>query len=128
MRNETRATSPMRFLPLLCLASQLAFAGTWSGFLVDARCYQSAEDNHNVSDSPALKDGGLEIRLCSPKKKTHSFSLVAPDGAQLNLNATGNKLAADLVRQGPKKSQRWVTVTGQLQKNEIAVSSITPVK
>ncbi len=96
---------------------------------MDARCFQSAQDNHNVSDSPVLQDVGLEIRLCSPKAKTHSFAIVRADGATLTLDSTGNAKAAELVRQGVKKSPRYVTVNGEMdKKNTIAVNSITPMK
>lgn len=70
------------FLPLFCLVSQLGFAATWSGILVDARCFESAQDNHN---------------------------LAKPDGAKLALDSTGNVQAAELVRQGVKRSPLSVT-------------------
>jgi hypothetical protein len=67
---------------------------TWSGLLVDAGCFRSVEDNHNVSDSPVLKDVGLEVRLCHPKVKTHSFAIVQSDGQAVALDSAGNTQAA----------------------------------
>ena len=83
MKNETLIPSIMRFLSLFSLASVLAVAGTWSGFLVDSGCFQSAEENHNVSDSAVLRDVGLEVRVCHPKVKTHSFAIVQSDSGSL---------------------------------------------
>jgi len=126
--HETRISSLKLFLPLFCLASHLGFSATWSGILVDARCFESAQDNHNVSDSPVLQDVGLEIRLCSPKAKTHSFAIVRPDGGSLAFDSTGNTQAAELVRQGVKKSPWYVTVNGEMAKKTIAVTSIASMK
>ena len=90
MKNEALITSIIRFSSLFSLASVLAVAGTWSGLLVDAGCFRSAEDNHNVSDSPVLKDVGLEVRLCHPKLKTHSFAIVQSDGRIIYPAAQGS--------------------------------------
>jgi hypothetical protein len=123
MENETMIASLTRFLSLFSLVSGLAVAGTWSGFLVDAGCFRSAEENHNVSDSPVLKDVGLEIRLCHPKAKTHAFAVARADGEALALDSAGNPQAAQLVRQG-LKSPWYVTASGEIRKRTIAVSSI----
>ena len=123
--NETLIASITRFVSIFSLVSSLAVAGTWSGFLVDAGCFRSAEDNHNVSDSPVLKDVGLEIRLCHPKAKTHAFAIVQSDGEAVALDSAGNTQAAQLVRQG-LKSPWYVTANGEIRKNTIAVSSIVP--
>jgi len=126
MACETSIVSMMRFFSLFTLVSGLAVAGSWSGFLVDSRCFQSAEDNHNVSDSTVVKDGGLELRLCHPKAKTNVFAIVQSDGEELALDSAGNTQAAQLVRQGVKKSLWYVTVNGEMRKRTIAVSSIEP--
>jgi hypothetical protein len=125
MKNEALITSIIRFSSLFSLASVLAVAGTWSGLLVDAGCFRSAEDNHNVSDSPVLKDVGLEVRLCHPKLKTHSFAIVQSDGQAVALDSASNTQAAQLVRQG-LKSPWYVTVNGEMKKGRITVSSIAP--
>ena len=128
MGHETRVSSLKLFLPLFFLASQLGFSATWSGILVDARCFESAQDNHNVSDSPVLQDVGLEVRLCSPKTKTHSFAIVRRDGETSALDPAGNMQAAELVRQGVKKAPWYVAGNGDLAKKTIAVSSIASMK
>jgi len=94
---------------------------------VDAGCFRSAENNHNVSDSPVLKDVGLEVRLCHPKVKTHSFAIVQSDDQAVALDSAGNTRAAQLVRQG-LKSPWYVIVNGEMQKGIITVSSIAPSK
>jgi len=126
MKNETFA-SIIRFVTLFNLASVLAVAGTWSGFLVDSGCFRSAEQNHNVSDSPVLKDVDMELRLCHPTVKTHSFTLVRPDGEAVALDSPGNTQAAQLVQQG-LKSPWQVTVNGEKKKKAIAVSAVASSK
>lgn len=127
MKNETLIPSIMRFLSLFSLASVLAVAGTWSGFLVDSGCFQSAEENHNVSDSAVLRDVGLEVRVCHPKVKTHSFAIVQSDSEAVDLDSAGNTQAAELGRQG-LKSPWYVTVSGEMKKKTITVSSIVSSK
>ncbi len=127
MKNEALIASILRFLSLFSLASVLAIAGTWSGLLVDSGCFRSAEDNHNVSDSPVLRDVGVEVRVCHPKVKTHSFAIVQSDGEAEALDSAGNTQAAQLVRQG-LESPWYVTVNGEMKKGTISVSSIAPSK
>jgi len=132
MTSETVIVSMIRFFSLLGFVSGLAIAGTWSGLLVDAGCFQSAADNHNVSDSPAVQDGSLEVRLCHPKAKTQAFAIVRSDGEAVALDSAGNTQAAQLVmqvanRQGAKKSLWYVTVNGEMRKRTIAVTSIAPL-
>jgi hypothetical protein len=88
----------MRMAALLCWSAALSLAGSWSGSLVDSKCYASEEHNVNPTDTLTYvdRDGNLEIRYCSPNKKTKSFTLVLPDGS-LNLDLAGNSKAAELV-------------------------------
>jgi len=123
MKNETWMASIVRLISLFSLTSVLAVAGTWSGFLVDSGCFRSAEENHNVSDSPVLKDVDLEVRLCHPTLKTHSFAIVQSDGEAVALDSPGNTRAAQLVRQG-SKSPWYVTANGEMKKRIISVSSM----
>lgn len=118
-------TSATRILSLLCLASGLGFAGTWSGNLVDAKCYQALAGNHNVSDSPVLQDVGAEVRFCAPKSSTQTFAVVRSDDMAVALNSTGNVQAAQLVRQKAGKGLIYVVVSGEMQHHTIAVNSIS---
>lgn len=113
-----------RFLCLFCAVAGMSLAGTWSGTLVDAGCYQSAKDNRNVSDSPVVRDVSMDVRVCAAKTKTQSFAIVQPDGEAVALDAAGNSQAAQLVRQETGKKPIDVTVQGEMGKKTIAVSSI----
>jgi hypothetical protein len=128
MKYPTQGTSLIRILSLLCLASGLGFAGTWSGNLVDAKCYQALASNHNVSDSPVLQDVTSEVRFCSPKASTHAFAVVRSDDVAVPLNSTGNAQAAQLVRKNPRRSPIYVLVSGEMRDHKIAVNSISPAQ
>jgi hypothetical protein len=124
MRNSTRPF--VRLLSLLCMASGFGFAATWSGNLVDANCYRNMQQNHNLSESPVVRNVDLEIRACSPKSKTHVFSIVQPNGVNVRLDANGNARAAGLIRQTSHRASLYVTVDGAMNGKTIAVNSITP--
>jgi hypothetical protein len=72
------------------------------------------------------RDGGREIRYCSPSPNTKSFALVRFDGQSFPLDAAGNAKAAALVHKTGKTHLFDVAVTGQLMGNAIQVDSITP--
>ena len=117
-------TAVMRFLCFFSVMAGMALAETWSGTLVDARCYQYAKNNHNVSDSPGVRDVAMDLRACAPKEKTHSFAIVLPDSEDVTLDPAGNSQAAQLVRQEAGKKALRVTVNGEMKKKMIAVNSI----
>lgn len=120
----------MKLAILLCLSSAFAFAGDWSGVLVDANCWGFRERNKNPRDTLTFvdRDRNLEIGYCSPKAKTTSFVIVPADGVALGLDAAGNARAAELVRNWGGKSPLRVDVTGELNKSTIAVASISAAK
>ena len=115
-----------RILVFFCLASTLSFAGTWTGLLVDSRCYEAAERNVNPTDTLTSvdRDGYSEVRRCSPKPKTKSFAVVPSGSPGFELDPEGNAKAAELVRRTGKKSLYRVTVTGEMNKNTVKVDSI----
>lgn len=115
---------------LLFLASAPSFAGTWSGYLVDSKCYDISEQNVNPWDTSTAvdRDKDLEIRLCSPNAKTKAFAVVQMDWLSLKLDAAGNAKAAELLRRIGKKSAFLVTVTGEKNKATIKVDSISIAK
>jgi hypothetical protein len=117
----------MRLAILLCLASAPVFAGTWSGSLVDSKCWAAEERNVNPTDTLIFvdRDRNEEIRYCSPGAKTRSFSIVTPDGFSYTLDTAGNAKAADVVRSSGRKSRIAISVTGELNKNTITVDSIS---
>jgi hypothetical protein len=116
-----------RLPALLCLVSAVGLAETWSGFLVNSSCYESLESNHNPNDTETYvdRDRAAEVRYCAPNQKTKSFAVVEGDGESFALDPAGNVKAAALVRQTGKKQLWPVNVSGQREKREVKVSSIS---
>jgi len=117
----------MRIITVLCLSSTFAYAGKWSGTLVDSKCFAFAELNVNPTDTSIFvdRDQNQELRLCSPGAKTKSFAVVQHDGASFKLDPAGNAKAAEIVRNTAKKSRLPVVVTGEMSGNTIRVDSIS---
>jgi hypothetical protein len=115
------------FTALACLAATPAFANTWSGILVDSRCYASEERsvNPNYTYNHAYRDTDEEIRVCSPNAKTKSFSIVVHSGYGFKLDPAGSERAAEIVRQKGTKHRVNVTITGEMSKDGIEVGSIS---
>ena len=120
-------TLATRLAALYCLASVLSFAGSWSGWLVDSKCYAALERNKSPTDTLSYVDRNKsdEVRYCRPNTKTKSFAVLDQDGLSLNLDASGNGKAAELVRSAGKKSVREVAVTGEKTGNTLKVDSIS---
>lgn len=116
-----------RLAALACFSSALSFAGSWTGTLVNSKCWAAEERNVNPSDTSTFvdRDRNLEIRACSPNSKTKSFAVVLPDGLSLQLDAAGNTKAAELMRQTGKGSAFTIVVTGEKIKNAVNVESIS---
>lgn len=113
---------------LLFLAGSPAFAGNWSGYLVDSKCYQIEQDNKNPTDTmtDVDRDKGLEVELCTPNAKTKSFAIVQRNGgATLDLDSAGNAKAAELVEKFGKKSFFSVDIKGERSRNTVKVASIS---
>jgi|SRR5580704_15087828 hypothetical protein len=115
---------------LLCLSATLGFAESWSGALVDAKCYGAEERNVNPTDTSTYvdRDRNLETRYCSPTPKTRAFSVVLQDGLNFKLDSAGNGKAAELVRRTGKKSPFAVAITGGISEHTIRVDSISLAK
>lgn len=129
MRSEISNGATIRFLGLFCFASALCFATTLSGALVDAKCYESVEWNHNVTASTAVQDLNIDVRLCAPNARTRVFAILPPDGGDsLTLDPASNAKAAELVRHEGRRSPLYVTVAGEINKNTINVKSIIAAK
>jgi hypothetical protein len=117
----------VRIAVVFLLASMLGFAETWSGFLVDSKCYAAQERNVNPKDSqPHVdRDMAMQIQYCSPRAKTKSFAVVQDDWSSLKLDPEGNTKAAELVRQTRKRDFLRVVVSGQLNRRTVTVNSIS---
>jgi hypothetical protein len=118
----------MRFVALLVLASAPGIAETWTGNLVDSRCYESRLRNVNPTDTLTYvdRDRGQDIRYCAPSSKTKSYAVVQQDGLIFNFDSGGNAKASEVVQKAGKRSSRFfVTVTGDISKKTITVDSIS---
>jgi hypothetical protein len=117
----------MRIAVLFCLSAALGFAGTWSGALVDSKCWGYEEANVNPSDTQTYvdRDRNTEIRYCAPSAKTKSFAVVQSDGTSLRLDSAGDVQAAELVRKTGKKARFAVAVTGEMSRQTIKVDTIS---
>jgi hypothetical protein len=102
-------------------------AETFTGRLVDARCYESRENNKSPNDTLtyADRDRNEEILYCAPTPKTKAFTVVDPYSDSFKLDPSGNLQAADLVRKAGKKRDYVVTVNGEKEENTVRVLSIS---
>jgi hypothetical protein len=123
----------MFVVPQLCCGP--ASAGTWSGYLVDASCYQMRIQNNNPGneDDAVNRDHDLDVRLCAPSQKTKKFIFVDHDSESFQLDDAGNARAEELFRDSSQNSKKkrdyfTVTITGDLEKGVMKVDSITPAK
>jgi hypothetical protein len=115
------------FGAFFCLASGLVYAESWSGALVDPKCFEALERNANPTDTLTHvdRDTNQEIRYCSPNAKTKLFGIVEQDGTILRFDSTGNAKAAELVRPTHKNDRLHVVVTGEMSGRTIKVDSIS---
>ena len=112
---------------LVCLACVPGFAESWSGALVDSRCYQGEMDN--VGPLQSLTYSGRDMQsavlYCAPTVKTKTFAVVQDDWDILQLDAAGNVKAADLVRKTGKQRLIEVNLTGEKNKSRVKVDSLS---
>ena len=115
---------------LLCLYPVLGLAENWTGVLVDSKCWTNEERNVNPRDTTIFvdRDRNLEIRFCAPNAKTRSFVIVPPDGVGFQLDAPGNAMAAEVVRNAGNRPSYRVAITGGLVKSTLRVDSISIVR
>lgn len=114
----------------LCILRASRAEGTWSGSLVDSKCYATEEANHDPTDTDTAvdRDRDLEISVCTPTKKTTSFGVVKFDGTWFKLDSNGNAKAAQLLMSAGKQRSFHVDVAGDMNKNVVQVSSIAIAK
>ena len=106
------------------LLSFSAFAATWSGALVDAKCYRSQSTNVNPREPAVSRDVNAPIRYCAPTAKTKGFAIVLKDASSLNLDQAAYSKAAELVSKAGKQDIYPVTITGEKNRKTIKVDSI----
>ena len=114
---------------LVSLTVSLGFAESWTGSLVNSKCYGALERNVNPHDSLTAvdRDRAGEVLYCTPNQKTKSFAVVTGDGEDLKLDPAGNAKAEELVRTAGKKSSYYVQLTGEKKGHEITIESISLV-
>jgi hypothetical protein len=117
-------TMTLRLACLLSLLSVLSFAGSWTGALVDAKCYTTAQQNASHGH-PASGDTKRAVRSCAPSDKTMSFSVVQQVGMAFSLDPDGNEKARELVLKEGKRSPFMVHVTGDVTENSLKVDTIS---
>lgn len=118
----------MRSVVLACLSTAPGLAETWSGSLVDLKCWNFQEYNTKDTSIYVDRDTNMEIRACSPTSKTKVFAVVLPIGLNFKLDSEGNAKAAELVQKIGKRSPVTVGITGEADKNTIKVDSISMVR
>ena len=116
----------MRQKILLCavFASTIVSAESWTGFLVDADCYNRERRNTRPAERSVDQDTDYEVRYCAPSAKTKTFELVDRDGRPIMLDQQGSAKAADLVRSRTEKAPVEVIVNGSRTGNVVKVDSI----
>src|ERR1700733_15699369 len=122
--NKNLIKLAMRLAAIASLSSALGLAESWSGTLVDSKCWNTEENNTKGVSVYVDRDRNMEVRLCSPKANTKSFALVLPDGYTLKLDPSGNAKAAGIIQSTGRKSPVMVAVTGETSNNAIKVDSI----
>lgn len=122
--------SMLRLTVAFVFASAAGFPATWSGVLVDSKCYAAEERNVNPHDSLTAvdRDKYQEFWYCSPTKKTRLFAVVQNDGAVVQLDPATNPKIEEVVRQAGKQSPFAVTVTGEQTDRFVRVDTISKLK
>jgi len=123
MQYLIRSTLPIGLF--VCLTPMFGFAESWSGVLVDSKCYDSAA--RNVNPWEPYRDQAMDVRLCHPTLRTKTFAIVQADWLRLKLDSSVNAEAAELVRAN-KKSYLGVVITGERNKDIVQVQSIAAAK
>jgi hypothetical protein len=105
----TRITS---LAAVLSMAAGLAFAGTWTGKLVDADCWGKLSRNNS---QPAE---------CTPTATTRKFAIQTTDGKVFKLDSAGNTKAAEAIKGNTKPNLR-ATVNGESHGRTVKVETIS---
>jgi hypothetical protein len=113
---------------LLTMLSTLASATTWSGVLVDGKCYAGFRGNTRSSLRFVDRDTAWMIQYCAPTFKTGCFVVVPVDGGTFPLDSHGNAQAWALVRKIGKRRLLVVEVDGVKKGKDVAVSTIKLTK
>ncbi len=114
-----------KIIPSFTIVSVLAFGQSWTGFLVDADCYQSASTNTKPGQQ---RDRNKDIKQCAPSATTTSFRFMDRGGETFKLDTAGNAKAVEAVHKAPGRSPMEVTVTGSRSDDTLKVDSMSVAK
>jgi hypothetical protein len=98
------------FIAVFSLAAVSAFAGTWSGTVVDVMCKN--------------KDVASHTKECALGCAKSGFGLVTSDGHFYKFDESGNSKAVAALKETSKDKDLRATVTGSMDGNMIKVDSI----
>jgi hypothetical protein len=110
---------------LVFIAATASFAaGSWSGYMVDSKCYESLHRN-TASTSTVDRDMTWIIRRCPPNVKTKSFGVVLKNWQIFTFDPIGNTKAAEILHSNAKQSVYQIKVAGDMDKTILRVDSIS---
>ena len=111
---------------LFGVLTSAVFAETWSGHLVDAKCYTTEEQNRNPTTTleNVNRDRVEEIRACPPKPGSKAFTIVDFNGQSINLASDANAKVVEFVRKTGKQHFYHVTVTGRMNGKDVELDSL----
>jgi hypothetical protein len=118
----------MRFgAVLFVLFASSGFAASWSGYLVDSKCWDSRQSNVSIDSPTVSRDMREDVVYCSPTDDTRAYAVVLSDWSRLRFDGGGNTAALQFVlTHGEEKMQR-VTVDGISGKHKsIQVKCLVP--
>ena len=115
----------MRLMLISALFGVIGYTQGWPGYLLDARCYASQEENVNHTQNGTDRNVGFEISFCHPTAKTRSFVFIQQDGSPFYLDSAGDAKAAELVRANVREARGLVALTGTKIERTIHVTSIS---
>lgn len=107
----------MKRIPTLTLGMVLltscAWAGEWSGYLMDTMCAPKMLDKASSHTAECMKN-------C----RQSGYGLVTADGKYIRFNETGNSKALAALEQSDKQDDLAVKVVGELKAGVIHVESL----
>jgi hypothetical protein len=120
--------SIIRVAGLFALLATAGFARTWSGVLVDAKCYAEFKGDTRSSLLYVDRDMSWMIQYCAPSLRTGCFAVVPLDGNTFPLDTQGNAQAWALVRRAGKRPLLWVQVVGEKAGRDVKVNTVRVTK
>jgi hypothetical protein len=118
----------LRLTGMLGLVATLGFATSWSGSLVDARCYAGFQGSKTSAMHYVDRNTSWVIGYCAPRVRTSSFVVVPVDGGTFPLDSNGNAQASKIVRKIGRKRLILVQVAGVRKRNNVTVNTVKLVR